>query len=151
MKELFAGPDWKIRYAMMKAFFNTRMIEGSSIREHGVMMLSLVEKLKDLQADFQKEEMYVDVILQSLPPSFDQFIINYSMNRLEKTLPELINMTRKKDDTSPTNASTLRVPVTPLAKRKVEEGSSIKDLNDVCNYCREKGPNLLSNAGNDEE
>ncbi|KAL0287905.1 UNVERIFIED_CONTAM: hypothetical protein Sangu_2670200 [Sesamum angustifolium] len=151
MKELYAVPDWKIRYAMMKAFFNARMIEGSSVREHGVMMLSIVEKLKDLQADFQKEETYVDVILQSLPPSFDQFIINYSMNGLEKSLHKLINMlvqykamidkpvplvlvgeasaskgkgnnigcrTRKKDDTSSTNSSTLSVPITPLGEGK---------------------------------
>ncbi|KAK4406364.1 hypothetical protein Sango_0642900 [Sesamum angolense] len=56
------------------------------------MMLSLVEKLKDFQADLVKEETYVDVILQSLPPSYDQFIINYNMNWLEKSLHELINM-----------------------------------------------------------
>ncbi|KAL0285419.1 UNVERIFIED_CONTAM: hypothetical protein Sradi_7174300 [Sesamum radiatum] len=68
------------------------MIEGSSIREHGVMMLSLVEKFKDPQPDFEKEETKVDVILQSLPLSFDQFIINYSMNGLEKSLHDLINM-----------------------------------------------------------
>ncbi|KAL0298846.1 UNVERIFIED_CONTAM: hypothetical protein Sradi_6544400 [Sesamum radiatum] len=68
------------------------MIEGSSVREHRVMMLFLVEKLKDLQADFNKEETYIDVILQSLPPSYDQFIINYNMNGLEKSLHELINI-----------------------------------------------------------
>ncbi|KAL0373179.1 UNVERIFIED_CONTAM: hypothetical protein Scaly_0999500 [Sesamum calycinum] len=72
-------------YAVTKAFFSARMIEGSSVREHGMMMLSLVEKLKDLQADLEKEKTYVDVILQSLPPSYDQFIINYNMNGLEKT------------------------------------------------------------------
>ncbi|KAL0284394.1 UNVERIFIED_CONTAM: hypothetical protein Sangu_2473600 [Sesamum angustifolium] len=55
-------------------------------------MLSLVKKLKDLQADFDKEETYIDVILQSLLPSYDQFIINYNMNGLEKGLHELINM-----------------------------------------------------------
>ncbi|KAL0431163.1 UNVERIFIED_CONTAM: hypothetical protein Sradi_0742300 [Sesamum radiatum] len=55
------------------------------------MMLSLVEKLKDLQADFEKEETYIDVILQSLPPSFDQ-CINYSMNGFEKIPHKLINM-----------------------------------------------------------
>ncbi|KAL0336740.1 UNVERIFIED_CONTAM: hypothetical protein Sradi_4885900 [Sesamum radiatum] len=92
MKELYAVPDRHIRYVVTKAFFGARMIEGSSVREHGVMMLSLVEKLKDLQADFDKEEMYVDVILQSLPPSYDQFIINYNMYGLEKSLHELINM-----------------------------------------------------------
>ncbi|KAK4397739.1 hypothetical protein Sango_1249400 [Sesamum angolense] len=56
------------------------------------MMLSLVKKLKGLQADFDKEETYVGIILQSLPPSFDQFIVNYNMNGLEKSLHELINM-----------------------------------------------------------
>ncbi|KAL0373240.1 UNVERIFIED_CONTAM: hypothetical protein Scaly_1005600 [Sesamum calycinum] len=90
MKELYAVPDQHIRYAVTKAFFGTRMIEGSSVQEDGVMMLSLVEKLKNLQADFDKEETYIDVILQSLPPSYDQFIINYNMNGLEKSLPELI-------------------------------------------------------------
>ncbi|KAL0334064.1 UNVERIFIED_CONTAM: hypothetical protein Sangu_1562600, partial [Sesamum angustifolium] len=79
-------------YAMPKAFFDERMIEGSSVREHGVMMLSLVEKLKDFQTNFEKEETYVDLILQSLPPSFEQFIVNYNMNGLKKSLHELINM-----------------------------------------------------------
>ncbi|KAL0413339.1 UNVERIFIED_CONTAM: hypothetical protein Sradi_1535600 [Sesamum radiatum] len=92
MKELYAVPDRHIRYAMMKAFFGARMIEGSFVREHGVMMLSLVEKLKDLQTNFEKEETYIDVIRQSLPLSFDQFIIYYNMNRLEKSLHELINV-----------------------------------------------------------
>ncbi|KAL0293312.1 UNVERIFIED_CONTAM: hypothetical protein Sangu_3240100 [Sesamum angustifolium] len=92
MKERYAVPDRHIRYAVMKAFFGVRMIEGSSEGEHGVMMLSLMEKLKDLQADFDKEKTYFDVILQSLPPSYDQLIINYNMNRLEKSLHALINM-----------------------------------------------------------
>ncbi|KAL0362035.1 UNVERIFIED_CONTAM: hypothetical protein Scaly_1158700 [Sesamum calycinum] len=92
LKKLYAVPDQHIRYAVMNAFFSTRMIEGLSVREHGVMMLSHVEKLKDLQSNFDKEETYVDVILQSLAPSYDQFIINYNMNGLEKSLHELINM-----------------------------------------------------------
>ncbi|KAK4407860.1 hypothetical protein Sango_0367000 [Sesamum angolense] len=48
MKELHAVPDRHIRYAMTKAFFGVRIIKRSSVQEHGVMMLSLVEKLKDL-------------------------------------------------------------------------------------------------------
>ncbi|KAL0373442.1 UNVERIFIED_CONTAM: hypothetical protein Sradi_3259900 [Sesamum radiatum] len=67
------------------------MIEGSSVQGHGVKMLSLVEKLKDLKADLAKET-YIDVILQSLPPSFDSFIVNYNMNGHDKDLHELINM-----------------------------------------------------------
>ncbi|KAL0302271.1 UNVERIFIED_CONTAM: hypothetical protein Sangu_3110000 [Sesamum angustifolium] len=36
--------------------------------------------------------MYIDVILQSLPPSYDPFIVNFNMNGLEKSINELINM-----------------------------------------------------------
>ncbi|KAL0430709.1 UNVERIFIED_CONTAM: hypothetical protein Sradi_0696900 [Sesamum radiatum] len=91
MSQIYAVLDRHIRYAAAKAFFGTKMIEGSSVQEHGVKMLSLVDKLKDLKADLAKET-YVDVILQSLPPSFDSFIVNYNINGLDKDLHELINM-----------------------------------------------------------
>ncbi|KAL0420676.1 UNVERIFIED_CONTAM: hypothetical protein Slati_3090500 [Sesamum latifolium] len=91
MSQIYAVSDRHIRYAATKVFFGTKMIEGSSVQEHGVKMLSLLEKLKELKADLAKET-YIDVILQSLPPSFDSFIVNYNMNGLEKDLHELINM-----------------------------------------------------------
>ncbi|KAL0445341.1 UNVERIFIED_CONTAM: hypothetical protein Slati_2256800 [Sesamum latifolium] len=91
MKEVYAVPDRHIRYAVTKAFFGTKMAEGSSVQSHGVKMLSLVEKLKDLKAGLENDT-YIDVILQSLPPSYDPFIINYNMNGLEKSIHELINM-----------------------------------------------------------
>ncbi|KAL0355599.1 UNVERIFIED_CONTAM: hypothetical protein Sradi_4006800 [Sesamum radiatum] len=74
-----------------KHFFGTKMTEGSSVREHGIKMLSLVEKLEDLQAGLDNDT-YIDVILQSLPLSYDPFVINYNMNGLEKSINELINM-----------------------------------------------------------
>ncbi|KAL0361553.1 UNVERIFIED_CONTAM: hypothetical protein Sradi_3839800 [Sesamum radiatum] len=54
-------------------------------------MLSLVEKLEDLKAGLENDT-YIDVILQSLPPSYNSFIVNYNMNGLEKSIHELINM-----------------------------------------------------------
>ncbi|KAL0463268.1 UNVERIFIED_CONTAM: hypothetical protein Slati_0214400 [Sesamum latifolium] len=67
------------------------MAEGSSVQGHGVKMLSLVEKLEDLKIGVNNDT-YIDVILQSLPPSYDPFIINFNMNGLEKSINELINM-----------------------------------------------------------
>ncbi|KAL0409797.1 UNVERIFIED_CONTAM: hypothetical protein Sradi_1914100 [Sesamum radiatum] len=87
MSQIYAVPDRYIRYDATKAFFGTKMIEGSSIQEHGVKMLSLVEKLKDFKANLEKET-YIDVILQSLPPSFDSFLMNYNMNWLDNDLHE---------------------------------------------------------------
>ncbi|KAL0345756.1 UNVERIFIED_CONTAM: Transposon Ty2-B Gag-Pol polyprotein [Sesamum radiatum] len=91
MKDVYAVPDRHIRYAATKAFFGTKMTEGSSVQSHGVKMLSLVEKLEDLKAGLDNDT-YIDVILQSLPPSYDPFIVNYNMNGLEKSIHELINM-----------------------------------------------------------
>ncbi|KAL0402028.1 UNVERIFIED_CONTAM: hypothetical protein Slati_4232700 [Sesamum latifolium] len=91
IKEVYAVPDRHIRYAATKAFFGTKMAEGSSMQSHGVKMLSLVEKLEDLKAGLNNDT-YIDVNLQSLPPSYDPFIINYNMNRLAKSIHELINM-----------------------------------------------------------
>ncbi|KAL0386015.1 UNVERIFIED_CONTAM: hypothetical protein Sradi_2995800 [Sesamum radiatum] len=66
MKDVYMVPDRHIKYAATKAFFGTKMIEGSSVHSHGVKMLSLVEKLEDLKAGFNNDT-YIDVILQSLP------------------------------------------------------------------------------------
>ncbi|KAL0449016.1 UNVERIFIED_CONTAM: hypothetical protein Slati_1458000 [Sesamum latifolium] len=91
MKDVYAVPDQHIRYAATKAFFGTKMTEGSSVHSHRVKMLSFVEKLEDLKARLNNDT-YIDVILQSLPPSYDPFIVNYNMNGLEKSIHELINM-----------------------------------------------------------
>ncbi|KAL0416446.1 UNVERIFIED_CONTAM: hypothetical protein Slati_3476500 [Sesamum latifolium] len=89
MKDVYAVLDRHIRYAATKVFFSTKMTEGSFVQEHGIKMLSLVEKLEDLQARLDNDT-YIDVILQSLPPSYDQFFINYNINGLEKPIHELI-------------------------------------------------------------
>ncbi|KAL0416137.1 UNVERIFIED_CONTAM: hypothetical protein Slati_3445600 [Sesamum latifolium] len=90
MKDVYAVPDQHIRYAAIKAF-SGQDNEGSSVHSHGVKMLFLVEKLEDLKAGVNNDT-YIDVILQSLPPSYDPFIVNYNMNGLEKSIHELINM-----------------------------------------------------------
>ncbi|KAL2237690.1 UNVERIFIED_CONTAM: hypothetical protein Sindi_0960700, partial [Sesamum indicum] len=59
--------------------------------DHGIKMLCLVEKLKTIKADLENET-YIDVILQSFPPFFDPFIMNYNINGLDKDLHELINI-----------------------------------------------------------
>ncbi|KAL0285307.1 UNVERIFIED_CONTAM: hypothetical protein Sangu_2785700 [Sesamum angustifolium] len=99
------------------------------------MILFLVEKLKDLQAYFEKEETYVDVILQSLPPSFDQFIVDYNMNRLEKSLYELINILVQYEEMNEkfaplvlvgdASTSKAKSKVAGREKRKKDEMSSI--------------------------
>ncbi|KAL4367551.1 hypothetical protein GQ457_05G023190 [Hibiscus cannabinus] len=40
------------------------------------------------------DELAIDVVLQSLPDSFSQFILNFNMNEIEKILPQLLGMLR---------------------------------------------------------
>ncbi|KAL0361611.1 UNVERIFIED_CONTAM: hypothetical protein Sradi_3845600 [Sesamum radiatum] len=91
MKEVYAVPDRHIRYATTKVFFGIKMAEGSSVQSHEVKMLSLVEKLEDLKAGLNNDT-YIDMIIKSLPPSYEPFISNYNINGLEKSIHELINM-----------------------------------------------------------
>ncbi|KAK4397671.1 hypothetical protein Sango_1242600 [Sesamum angolense] len=49
MSNVYAVLDRHIRYATTKAFFGIKLTEGSSAQSHGVKMLSLVEKCKDLK------------------------------------------------------------------------------------------------------
>ncbi|XP_011093326.1 uncharacterized protein LOC105173324 [Sesamum indicum] len=87
---VYAVSNRHIIYTVTKAFLGAKMIEESSVQKHRVKMLSLMEKLKDLKIDLEKET-YIYVILQSLPPFFNPFILNCNMNGLDKDLHELIN------------------------------------------------------------
>ncbi|KAL0391190.1 UNVERIFIED_CONTAM: hypothetical protein Scaly_0476100 [Sesamum calycinum] len=62
MKEVYAVLDKHIRYGATKVFFGTKMVEGSSVHNHEIKMLSLVEKLEDLKAGLDNDT-YIDVIL----------------------------------------------------------------------------------------
>ncbi|KAL0361317.1 UNVERIFIED_CONTAM: hypothetical protein Sradi_3816200 [Sesamum radiatum] len=117
MKEVYAVPDRRIRYAAIKAFFANKMTAGSSVREHGIKMLFLMEKLEDLQARIDNDT-YIDMILQSLPPSYDPFVVNYDMNGLEKSINELINILIQYEATTKTSEPSVLVGEASTSKRK---------------------------------
>ncbi|KAL0416582.1 UNVERIFIED_CONTAM: hypothetical protein Slati_3490100 [Sesamum latifolium] len=54
MSQIYAVSDRHIRYAATKAFFSTKVIEGSSVQEHGVKMLSLVRSSRTSRLILQK-------------------------------------------------------------------------------------------------
>ena len=51
----------------------------------------------------------MDLILQSLPDSFSQFIINFNMNKIDVSLPELLNMSKNAEGTTKKENSLLMV------------------------------------------
>ncbi|KAL0287724.1 UNVERIFIED_CONTAM: hypothetical protein Sangu_2680800 [Sesamum angustifolium] len=117
MKEVYAVPDRHIRYAATKVFSGTKMANGSSVQSHGIKMLSFVEKLEDLKAGLDNDT-YIDVILQSLPPSYDPFIISCNMNGLEKSIHELSNILVQYEATTHKSAPAVLVGEASTSKAK---------------------------------
>ena len=69
------------------------MAEGSPVGAHVLKMIGYIENLKRLGFPLG-QELVTDLILQSLLESYSQFVMNYNMNEMEKTLPELLRMLR---------------------------------------------------------
>ena len=67
------------------------MTKGSPIGPHMLHMINLIEKLACLGFMID-HELSIDLVLQSLPHSYSQFVLNFNMNKLEATLPKLKNM-----------------------------------------------------------
>ncbi len=79
------------RYTATKELVTMRLREGASVHEHGLKMITLIEKMVDLDVTLLAE-MSVDLILLSLPSSYEPFIVNFNMNKLNPPLDELMNM-----------------------------------------------------------
>ena len=58
---------------------------------HVLKMIDLIEQLEKLECKIGKE-LSQDLILQSLPESFSQFIVNFNMNKMNCDLHEMLNM-----------------------------------------------------------
>ncbi|XP_074576281.1 uncharacterized protein LOC141832800 [Curcuma longa] len=67
------------------------MQEGTSAVQHVLKMYGYIERLGTLGFAMD-HELSIDLILHSLSDSHSHFVMNYRMNRIESTIPELINM-----------------------------------------------------------
>jgi gag-polypeptide of LTR copia-type/Zinc knuckle len=67
------------------------MDEHGSVSEHVVKMSGYVQLLNALECHIP-DELAVDRVLQSLPPSYKGFVLNYNMQGMTKTPSELFAM-----------------------------------------------------------
>ncbi|KAK1646087.1 hypothetical protein QYE76_063892 [Lolium multiflorum] len=78
-------------YEASKQFFSCMMEEGSSVSEHMLAMTGHAKKLGDLGIVIPNR-LGINRVLQSLPPSYKNFVMNYNMQNMNKELPELFGM-----------------------------------------------------------
>ena len=69
---------------------NTKMAKETPVRDHILKMFDHSNTLEILGDEINVESQ-IDIILQSLPNSFNQFKLNYNMNKIDFTLVELLN------------------------------------------------------------
>ena len=67
------------------------MEENSSVSEHILRMSGYNNNLIQLGVNLPFDSV-VDRVLQSLPSSFKSFMMNYNMQGMDKTIPELFAM-----------------------------------------------------------
>ena len=91
LKELYGEQSRSARYEISKQLFQAKMPEGSDVGTHVQRMIRLIEQLENLEF-YMDFNLHLDLILQSLPESFSQFIVNFHMNKIECTLANLHNM-----------------------------------------------------------
>ena len=67
------------------------MEENSSVSEHILKMSGLHNRLSQLGVNLP-DDAVIGRILQSLPPSYKSFVMNYNMQGMNKTILELFAM-----------------------------------------------------------
>nr|XP_018625552.1 uncharacterized protein LOC108944735 [Nicotiana tomentosiformis] len=117
LKEMLRDQNRAAKQTAMKALLNTKMIEGSSVRDHVLKMMSLLNELEVLGPNTDKDTQ-VEMILQTLPDNFQQFSLNYNMNKMDLSLAKLLNELQ--------SAETIIKQQSPPAALNFEIGSSSK-------------------------
>ncbi|KAK1605630.1 hypothetical protein QYE76_029303 [Lolium multiflorum] len=142
-------------YEASKHFFSCMMEEGSSISEHMLVMTGHAKKLSDLGIVIPNR-LGINRVLQSLPPSYKNFVMNYNMQNMNKEFPELFGMLKAAEIEIKKEHQVLMVNKTTSFKKqgkskgKFKKGDKkaatppMKPKNGPkpdaeCYYCKEKG------------
>src|SRR3954452_5128006 len=78
-------------YNASEKFFSWMMEEHSSVSDHVLKMSGYADKLVSLGITIPID-LGIHRVLQSLPPSYKSFVMNYNMQGMKKALPELLSM-----------------------------------------------------------
>jgi hypothetical protein len=105
------------RYNISKSIFGCKLVEGSSVSPHVIKMMGYIETLTKLGCEI-KDDLATDVILQSLPVSYESFIMNFHMNGMEKTMAELHGMLKTVENNINKNPNHVMMVQKEKKKRK---------------------------------
>ena len=116
LRELFQESARVERYETSRALFRTMLEEGNQVGSHVLKMIGYIERLESLGSKLD-QDLAVDLILSSLPPSFSQFVLNFNMNSMDKSLTDLMVMLKTAEKDMKVNPSLHAMMVRKTNKR----------------------------------
>ena len=154
LKELFHKQARSERFEVSKMLFRSRIQDGTSPVQYALKMHGYIVRLDQLGFGMDNE-LSIDLIMDGLPNSFAQFVLNYRMNDKETTIPELINLFKTVEPTLIKEGKTVMLMNSPSSKkgsknkkkRKItkQKGGAIKkkvketSSKGVCFHCGKEG------------
>ncbi|KAK1424219.1 hypothetical protein QVD17_19540 [Tagetes erecta] len=108
LKGMFQKQARQERHDTMKQLISCKMQEGSSVSAHVLKMKGYIDQMTKL-GNPMEDEMAGDFILNSLPSSYDQFVMNYNMNAWVKPVAELHGMLKTAEMNIPKQNQVLMV------------------------------------------
>ena len=130
------------RYEVSNKFYSCKMEENSSDSEHILKMSGYNNHLLQLGVNLSDDSVIVS-ILQSLPPSYKSFVMNYNMQGMEKTIPELFPMLKAAEVDIKKEHQVLMVNKTTIFKKRVKgrrRGTSKRTTSKL--LLKRRNPNL---------
>src|SRR6266511_2443008 len=91
LKLIFQANSRVQRYEVSNKFYSRKMEENSSVSEHILKMSGYYNHLTQLGVELLVD-CVIERVLQSPPPSYKGFVMNYNMQGMEKKIPELFAM-----------------------------------------------------------
>ena len=91
LKLIFQANAQIERYEVSNKFYSCKMGENSSVSEHILRMPGYHNHLTRLGVNLPNDSV-IDRVLQSLPPSYKSFMMNYDMQGITEMIPKLFVM-----------------------------------------------------------
>src|SRR5215216_111138 len=117
LKLIFQANARVERYEVSNKFYSCKMEENSSVSEHILKMSGYYNHLTQLGVELPVD-CVIDRVLQSMPPSYKGFMMNYNMQGMDKTIPELFTMLKATEVEIKTEHQVLMVNKTNSFKKK---------------------------------
>ncbi|KAJ9560137.1 hypothetical protein OSB04_005297 [Centaurea solstitialis] len=91
LRDMFQTQARTERYDATKAFNEWKMVKGTSVSDHVMKMKRHLDHLERLGHPVPLQ-LATDTILNSLSEDYRPFVVNYNMNKMEKSIAELHSM-----------------------------------------------------------